>query len=140
MVNHVEHKTGIPFDLPMNRRNCLRFLMGNLGLFLAVPSAKAAAAVKTNRQTIVDRFLGEALIYNIGFWLFSNCGNARTSFVKTDLPGIYRLGLEGQSVGFIDFLVGKLRYAYVSYAQFSASDDRLRPVVFQVSRKRAGKT
>jgi hypothetical protein len=139
MVNRVEYKTDISFDLPMTRRNCLRFFIGSCGLFLALPLSNLMAVAKTNRQSIIDQFLGEELIYNIGFWLFSHCGNARTSFLKTDLPGIYRLGLEGYSVGFIDFLVGKLRYSYMSYAQFSAGDDRLRPVVFQITRKRAGK-
>jgi hypothetical protein len=139
MMIDSENHAGLVLGKFMTRRNCLRFLMGSLGLFLAIPLANAGAVVKTYRQTIIDRFLGEELIYNIGFWLFSHCGNARISFAKTDLPGIYRLGLEGYSVGFIDFLVGKLRYAYMSYAQFSAGDDRLRPVVFQITRQRAGK-
>jgi hypothetical protein len=139
MKNDSENFAGLALGKVMTRRNCLRFLLGSLGLFLTLPLVKAAAAAKMNRQTIVDQFLGEELIYNIGFWLISRCGKARTSFVKTDLPGIYRLGLEGHSVGFIDFLVGKLRYDYISYAQFSAGDDRLRPILFQVNRKRAGK-
>jgi hypothetical protein len=140
MMKVFKTKTDLALETPMTRRNCLRFIIGSCGLPLAMPLSNLMAAAKTNRQTIVDQFLGEELIYNIGFWLFSHCGIARTSFVKTDLPGIYRLGLEGHSVGFIDFLVGKLRYDYISYAQFSASEDRLRPVVFQVKKKRAGKT
>ncbi len=140
MMKVFETKTDLALETLMTRRNCFRFFMGSCGLLLAWPLSNLTAAVKTNRQNIIDQFQVEELIYKIGFWLFSHCGNARTSFVKTDLPGIYRLGLEGHSVGFIDFLVGKLRYDYISYAQFSASEDRLRPVVFQVKKKRAGKT
>ena len=115
----------------MTRRDLLRVFLGSCGSLLANPLANVVAGVKTNRQTIIERFLGEELIYNIGFWLFSHCGNARTKFEKTELPEIYRLSLEGHTVGFIDFLVGKLHYAYTSYAQFSAREDRLRPVYFQ---------
>ena len=139
MMKVFETETDFVFKTPLNRRDLLRIFLSSCGLLMANPLANVVAGVKTNGQTIIDRFLGEELIYNIGFWLFSHCGNARTKFEKTDLPGIYRLSLEGHSVGFIDFLVGKLRYAYHSYAEFSADDDHLRPVFFQIDKKRAGK-
>ena len=124
---------------PITRRSCLRFLMGLGGFFLTMPLSIARAAGNTKHRTIVDRFLGEELIYQIGFWLISNCGDAHTSFLKTDLHGIYRISLEGRTVGFIDFLMGRLRYSYVSFSQYSAGEDRLSPVAFQVKKRRMGK-
>jgi hypothetical protein len=139
MMRNICCQSDLFFSKIITRRDLLRLFLGSYGSMLAASLAKAGAAIRTSRKTVVDRFLGEELIYDIGFWLISRCGRARTGFVKTDLPGIYRLSLEGQSLGFIDFLVGKLRYDYVSYARFSPGDGRLRPVVFQMNRRRAGK-
>jgi hypothetical protein len=139
MFQCFENSSELSSGNPITRRSCLRFLMGVGGLFLAMPLSIARAAGNTKHRTIVDRFRGEELIYQIGFWLISHCGDANTSFLKTDLHGIYRTSLEGRTVGFIDFLMGRLRYSYVSYSQYLADEDRLRPVVFQINKRRMGK-
>ena len=124
---------------PMTRRECLRFFMGGWGLFLTLPIFGARAAVKTEGRSTADQFLGEELIFHIGYWLISHCGTARACFEKTDLDGIYRASLEGRAVDFIDALVGRIRYTYESYSQYSEAEERLRPVVFQLTKRRMDK-
>ncbi len=123
----------------MIRRDCLRFFMGGWGLFLTMSLSVAEAATKPKRKSIVDQFLGEELIYHIGYWLISRCGEGKASFVKTDLPGIYRVSLEGRAVGFIDALLGPLRYSYESYCRYSKEENRLKPAVFQLMRRIMGR-
>lgn len=130
---------GSRYTVPVTRRECLRFFMGGWGLFLAMPIFVAKAAARTGHGSIVDQFLGEELIFQIGYWLISHCGDARACFEKTDLDGIYRASLEGRAVGFIDALLGQIRYTYESYSHYSEAEDRLRPVVFQLTRRRMGK-
>ena len=121
---------------PMTRRECLRFFMGGWGLILTMPVFGAQAAVKTERRSTLDQFLGEELVFHIGYWLIPHCGTARACFERTDLEGIYRTSLEGRAVGFIEALVGPICYRYESYAQYSEAEDRLRPVVFQLTKSR----
>jgi len=123
----------------MNRRDCIRFILGSWGFFLIGPESFARAAMKPERRSMVDRFLGEELIYHIGYWLISRCGEGKVSFVKTDLPGIYRVSLQGRAIGLIDALLGPLRYSYESYARYSKPQDRLEPLVFQLMRRRSGR-
>ena len=68
-------------------------------------------ASKTAHGTITDQFLGEELFYQIGFWLFAHCGEAKTSFSRTHPKGPYRLSLQGQTIRFYNF-----RYGY--YGRF----------------------
>jgi hypothetical protein len=124
---------------PMSRRECLRIFMGGWGLFLTMPILNARAAVKTERRSTVDQFLGEELIFHIGYGLIPHCGTARACFEKTDLDGFYRTSLEGRAVAFIDALLGRIRYTYESYSQYSEAEDRLRPVVFQLTKRRMDK-
>lgn len=108
-------------------------------LLFTRPLSVAAAAVKSEPESILDRFLGEGMFFHIGYWLIPHCGEAVTDLVKTDTPNIYRVSLQGRTVGIIDALIGRLRYSYVSYAQFVEKEDRLRPIFFQIITKRAGK-
>ena len=124
---------------PMSRRECLRLFMGGWGLFLTMPIFHAEAAIKTERRSTVDQFLGEELIFHIGYGLIPHCGTARACFEKTDLDGFYRTSLEGRAVAFIDALLGRIRYTYESYSQYSEAEDRLRPVVFQLTKSRMDK-
>ena len=103
------------------------------------PLSAATAAVKTEPESILVRFLGEEMFFHIGYWLIPHCGEAVSELVKTDTPNIYRASLQGRTVGLIDALIGRLRYSYVSYAQFVEGEDRLRPIFFQIIRKRAGR-
>ena len=128
-----------PVMTPISRRECLRMFMGGCGLFLSMPFFQAEAAVKTERKSTVDQFLGEELIFHIGYWLIPHCGTARACFEKTDLDGIYRARLEGRAVDFIDALLGRIRYTYESYSRYSEAEDRLRPVVFQLTKRRMDK-
>ncbi|MGD9305694.1 MAG: hypothetical protein PVF79_15600, partial [Desulfobacterales bacterium] len=118
ILQHGQKASGPRVRAPMTRRECLRFFMGGWGLFLTLPIFGARAAVKTEGRSTVDQFLGEELIFHIGYWLISHCGTARACFEKTELDGIYRASLEGRAVDFIDALVGRIRYTYESYSQY----------------------
>ena len=133
------NKSDFDFDSPVTRRDCVKILLCGCSLLFSRPLSIAGAAVKTKPKSILDRFLGEELFFHIGYWLIPHCGEAESDLVQTDLPNIYRASLQGRTVGIIDALVGRLRYSYVSYAQFVEKEDRLRPIFFQIIRKRAGK-
>jgi hypothetical protein len=79
----------------VTRRDCLRFLMCGGGLFLTMPLSLAKAAENTTGLSILDKYLGEELSYQIGFWLIGHCGDAKTGFLRTNVPDICRISLEG---------------------------------------------
>jgi hypothetical protein len=133
------HKSDFGFDPPVTRRDCVRIVLFGCCLLFNLPFSIAAAAAKTRSKSILDQFLGEELFFHIGYWFISHCGEAVASLVKTDSPNIYRASLLGRTIGFIDALVGPVRYSYVSYSQFVEKEDRLAPVYFQIIKKRAGK-
>lgn len=126
-------------NLQVSRRECLRLLMSAAGLYLALPCSTASAVPQTAGRSILEQFLGEALTYEIGFWLFPHCGEASTRFLKAKQPGLYRASMEGRSVGVVDLLMGRYRYSYVSYLELSPSGDRLRPLRFELTKKQMGK-
>ncbi len=138
MIRSFEHLSHLFFDHHLSRRDWLRFLLGGWALYLARPDSKGEAAEPQPacRGSILQQFLGEELHYRIGFWLFPHCGDARTRFMATENPGLYRASLEGRTVGFIDWLLGGYRYAHVSYLEFVPGRDRLRPRCFQLTKKR----
>lgn len=125
--------------LPVTRRDCLRYVMYGLGLLLAGPRFHSKTVASTTGPSILDKYLGEELSYQVGFWLISHCGYAKTGFIRTDLPDIYRISLEGHGVGFINFLLGRVRYSYTSFCQYLSDQDRLRPVYFELKKKRGDK-
>ncbi len=139
MLPHRQDRSGFFRCRKLTRRDCLRLLIGACTLLWLKPPSVARAAVKAQHRTILEKFLGEALRYQIGFWLIPHCGEAEADFSGTDLPGVYRIRLEGRTVGFIDLLLGRLRYSYVSYARYAEDEDRLKPAVFLLVRTRMGK-
>ena len=139
MVEDLGHKFDVVFDTPMTRRDCIRFALCGCSMLFSLPLPGVTAAARSQYKSILDQFLGEELFFHIGYWLIPHCGEAQVRLVKTDSPNIYRASLQGRTIGIIDALVGRLRYSYVSYSQFVKKDDRLKPVFFQIIRKRAGK-
>ncbi len=133
------NKSDFEFDPLVTRRDCIKIVLCGCSLLFTRPLCITSAAVKTRAESILDRFLGEELFFHIGYWLIPHCGEAQSNLVRTDIPNIYRSSLQGRTVGIIDVLVGRLRYSYVSYSQFVEKEDRLRPIFFQIIRKRAGK-
>jgi len=138
-MRFLKNRPDIYSGLPVTRRDCLRYLMHGLGLLLAVPLSLAKSVASTTGPSILDKYLGEELSYQIGFWLISHCGDAKTGFLRTDLPDIYRLSLEGHGIGFINFLLGRVNYSYTSFCQYLSDQDRLRPVYFELKKKRGNK-
>ena len=88
---------------------------------------------------LLEKYFGEELRYQIGYWLIGNVGDAKTGFSGTDLPGIYRVSLEGRGVGFINSLLGGITYAYESFCQYLPDQDRLRPVYFELKKQRGSR-
>lgn len=89
--------------------------------------------------SVLERFLGEELTYQLGFWLFSRCGEAKTCLVETEQAGFYRASLEGQTLGFVDWLAGQYRFSYVSYMMISGAGNRFVPHHFLLTVRRMGK-
>lgn len=138
-MRFLKNRPDIYSGLPVTRRVCLGYLIHGLGLLLAVPLSLAKSVASTTGPSILDKYLGEELSYQIGFWLISHCGDAKTGFLRTDLPDIYRLSLEGHGIGFINFLLGRVNYSYTSFCQYLSDQDRLRPVYFELKKKRGNK-
>ncbi|MEE8541516.1 MAG: DUF3108 domain-containing protein [Desulfobacterales bacterium] len=138
--NIIDHLAG---SLPLTRRDWLRSILGGVALYVTAPDSESAAgAARREPQcsgSIREIFLGEELTYQIGFWLFANLGEARVRLVETGKPGLYRASLEGRTLGFLNSLLGEYRYAYVSLAELSPQKTRLRPLRFQLIKKRRNK-
>jgi len=139
MNRSLEHLLDSLLNMRMTRRDCLRLLMGGSGLCLALPYSTFGAIPQTGSGAILKQFVGEELTYQINFWLFPRCGEAKTRFLETEHPGLYRASLEGRTVGIMDFLLGRYRYSYLSHLELSPSGDRLRPRRFQHTQKRRAK-
>ena len=139
MGEDLVNKSDFDCDPPVTRRECVKIVLYGCSLLFTQPLSIASAAVNTKPESILDRFLGEELFFHIGYWLIPHCGEAESDLVQTDIPNIYRASLQGRTVGIIDALVGRLRYSYVSYSQFVENEECLRPIFFQIIKKRAGK-
>ena len=118
----------------LTRRHFLHLLPGALGFFTGI-SASESSLLVPSRQSLVNRFLGESLYYQIGFWLIPRCGAVRTSFSQTEHSRIYRAAIEGCTTGIIDTLIGRIRYSFVSYMEYVDDEDRLKPVYFQLRKR-----
>ena len=119
-----------------SRRDCLRYIVYGWGLLLTRPFAPTRAAEVKIRPGILDRYLGEELTYQIGYGLLDHVGDAKTGFMPTDIPGIYKISLEGHGVGFINFLLGGVIYSYTSFCRYLSDQDRLEPVYFELKKQR----
>ncbi|UCG09008.1 MAG: DUF3108 domain-containing protein [Desulfobacterales bacterium] len=139
LLHPLEKISELSSNAAMTRRDCLRFILGAWGFISVMPPSFAKAAIKSERRSIVDHFLGEELIYHIGYWRIPHCGDAESRFAKTNLDDIYQISLQGRAVGFIDAALGGLQYSYVSYSQYLEQEDRLRPLFFQSTKRRMGK-
>ena len=125
--------------LKMSRRECLRLFLGGLGAIPILTFPLRTTASQTKPGTIIDQFLGEELFYQIGFWLFPHCGEAKTSFSRSDSKPLYRISLQGQTVGFYDLALGRYRYSFLSYAEHSLQGDRLKPAIFTMKKRHLGR-
>jgi hypothetical protein len=123
----------------LTRRDCLRYLISGSGLLLVMPLSLTGAAEIASGPSLLDKYLGEELSYQIGYWLIGHVGDAKTGFLGTDVPGIYKISLEGHGIGVINFLLGGITYAYTSFCQYVSDQDRLRPVYFELKKKRGAK-
>ena len=123
----------------ITRRDCLRYLAGSMWFVLTPPLSMSRASEISSGPDIVEKYLGEELRYQIGYWLIGNVGNAKTGFLKTDLPGIYRISIEGRGAGLINSLLGGIVYDYLSFCRYLPNQDRLQPVYFELTRQRGTK-
>jgi len=133
-------KSGPPLNpLVISRR---RFLRLSLSAVFYAPAFLLPAQAFVNPdmgRDLLSQYLGEQLRYQIGFWLFSHCGEASVSLCKTSSKNIYVATMEGKTVGLVDLLLGNYRYSYSSYAGYDESADRLYPLFFSLRKKRRNK-
>ena len=123
----------------ITRRDCLRHLVGSLCLALASPLSQGLASEIRSGPSILEKYLGEELRYQIGYWLIGNVGSAKSEFLSTNLPGIYRISIEGRGAGLINSLLGGIVYDYISFCQYLPNQDRLQPLYFELIRQRGNK-
>jgi len=120
----------------LTRRDCLRYLICASGLLLTIPFSRTVAAKDASGPSLLDKYLGEELSYQVGYWLIGHVGDAQAGFLGTEIPGIYNISLEGRGTGFINFLLGGITYTYTSFCQYVSDQDRLRPVYFELKKQR----
>jgi len=135
-MQSTKNRPDTTFDHSLTRRDCLRYLISGSGLLLALPFSLTGAAEVASGPSILEKYLGEELRYQVGYWLIGHVGDAKAGFLRTDVPDIYRLSLAGQGTGFINFILGGITYAYTSFCQYAAGQDRLRPVYFELKKQR----
>ena len=123
----------------VSRRDFLRYFIGGWGMIMTMPLSLARSAEVGIYPSLLEKYLGEELGYQIGFWLMGHCGDAKTGFLPTDVPDIYRISLEGHGIGFIDFLMGGVKYSYTSFCRYLSDQDRLQPVYFELKKKRGSR-
>lgn len=120
----------------ISRRDCLRYLVYGWGFMLTMPFAPTRAAEVRSGPKLLEKYLGEELTYQIGYWLLGHVGDAKTGFMPTDVSGIYKISLKGHGVGFINFLLGGVTYSYNSFCRYLPDEDRLQPVYFELKKQR----
>lgn len=120
----------------LTRRDCLRYLISGSGFLLTMPLSLTGAAEAASGPSLLDKYLGEELNYEVGYWLIGHVGDAKTGLSVTDVSGLYKINLEGRGTGFINFLLGGITYAYTSFCQYVSDQDRLRPVYFELKKQR----
>jgi len=135
----LKNRTEIYSGLRVTRRDCLRYLIHGGGLLMTMPLSAARGAEVASGPSILEKYLGEELHYQIDFWLIGHCGDARTGFLSTDIPDIYRISLEGHGIGFINSLLGGVEYSYTSFCRYVSDQDRLQPVYFELKKKRGSR-
>jgi hypothetical protein len=135
----LNNKIYVPFGQTINRRDCLRHLVGSLCLALAPTVSLAWASEIRSGPSILEKYLGEELRYQIGYWLIGNVGTAKSGFLRTNLPGIYRISIEGRGAGLINSLLGGIVYDYISFCRYLPNQDRLQPLYFELTRQRGTK-
>ena len=124
---------------PVTRRDCLRYLIRGWALLLTMPPSLARGAEIASGPSILEKYLGEELRYQIGFWLIGHCADAKTGFLPTDVPDIYRIRLEGHGIGFINSLLGGVHYSYTSFCRYLSDQDRLQSVYFELKKRRGSR-
>ena len=81
----------------VSRRDCLRYMMCGWGLMLTMPLGLTRAAEVRPGPSLLEKYEGEKLRYQIGYGLIEHVGDAETGFLPTDVADIYRIsGLVGE--------------------------------------------
>ena len=129
----------------ITRRAFVRFLAG-LPL-LSFPFRIAAVSAQPSQPSrrgpkgsIAESFAGEALHYEIGFWVLKKVAAAKLTFLPADQKGRYVATLVGETQGLIGWLV---RYRTDSYRAVMEEVDggtRLRSLSFEEQVKVGKKT
>jgi len=135
-MRSLKNRPDTVFGPGLTRRDCLRYLISGSGLLLTMPLSLTGAAEVASGPSLLEKYLGEELSYQIGYWLIGHVGDAKTGFSGTDIPGIYKISLAGHGVGFINYLLGGITYSYTSFCQYVSVQDRLRPVYFELKKQR----
>ncbi len=97
-----------------------------LVLLLAVPWSPAPAA----RSLIGDRFAGETMDYDIGFWLFNPFGSGKATLQPAG-NGKYFFSHEAEACGFIGVITGYRREIHRSLMSTMGEGRRFFPLSYE---------
>jgi len=123
------------------------FFVIMITLFISLLAPRASLAVP-HSPTIGETFVGESLIYDIGFWIFEKVAVSKLTLEKE--KGGYKAVLSAHTVGFVDSMIqhrsdlytahlteveGGKRFATVSLASLSNVNGKVRHSIKELDRK-----
>lgn len=128
----------------LTRRNFFRWVLGFLFLpVLPLPireaGAQALSPTRGNKESIAEFFKGEALSYEIGFWLFKRAALGKLTFQETEKKGRYMAMLHTETLGVLGFAVRYRVDIYRSLMEEVDGGRRLRSISFEEDIKVGGK-
>ncbi|MFQ5465189.1 MAG: DUF3108 domain-containing protein [Thermodesulfobacteriota bacterium] len=97
------------------------------------PTAAAGGAALgpgPKAPTVADAFVGEELVYRIGFWIFDDIAEGKVSLAE-DPDGGYVATLEAQTTGFVGFLMRHRKDTYVARLRLSEDGKRFITKTFE---------
>lgn len=110
----------------------ITFLLALAVLLLAPLCARSLAETRVQNGTIADAFLGEELVYEIGFWVFREVAIGKVSLEKGD-NNEFVATLSAYTTGVVDKLVKHREDVYVSRLKLSPDGKRFLTKSFEKS-------
>jgi hypothetical protein len=90
-------------------------------------------------DNIAEAFIGEELIYKIGFWLLDDVATGTVTMKKAEKDGEYVATLSAQTTGFLGWLLKGRKDTYVAHLRLADGGKRFVTTTFEKSVDRGGK-
>ncbi len=100
-------------------------------LFLGLGMPVAAISEARSSIPISRRFLGETLVYDLGFLWFRRLAEVHIRFRRDPLSEGYRASFKAKTVGLLGWITNYRENIYISYMEEIEDGRRLRPTRFE---------